>query len=310
MKKVLSIVTLLLMTQISFAIGGASSISKLIFEEGLEAILKQDSQLVGSVASIQNDLARMASTLTGKQTPSGDDIVKAVRDLNTSSAEDGKLKEELLVLLSKDNPTPEDIVAAKDKMIILSRNLGRFDDTTFIACNGACATSGARLANPTNEAVVAIARTIPAEIDAQERMIASSLRTLNIERPRNWKRLVGENNFKALATFLKMASPGAQISAAQREFINAIMEFSKEGDVIKLIDEDNLHFFYRTLVTGDYSDDELISFANLLKRAKTESPSTTGRKEAFYKILDSYTANSPSKKQALEKLREQNCFFK
>jgi hypothetical protein len=310
MKKLIILVFISLLTTSNFAVGGAGTLLEMILDRSVGAILKQDSALSSSATNIQTDIATALLGIARKTDPSSQDVTKAIGELPVTTADDIKLRDELLILLAKEDPSAEDIVASKDKMIILARNLNLLDRSAFIACSGSCTAAGARLAIATDEVIVNIAKEIPQDIPGQERLIGSMMTKLNIDRPRNWKRLINNDDYKALATFLKLAENGSAATPAQRKMINAIFEFSSEGDKVKLIDADNLQLFYREMITGNYSDEELVAFADLLSEAAKKSPSTPGRKDAFYSLLEEKAKRDPAKRDALKGLRESNCFFK
>mgnify|MGYP006078522571 CR=1 FL=1 len=310
MKKLIILVCITLLTTSSFAIGGAGSLLEMILNKSVGAILKQDSALSSSATHIQSDITTALLGIARKADPSAQDVTKAIEGLPVKTADDIKLRDELLILLAKQDPSAEDVVASKDKMILLARNLNLLDRAAFIACSGSCTAAGARLAISTDEVIINIAKEIPQDIPGQERLIASMMTKLSVEKPRNWKSLVDVNDYKALATFLKLAENGSAATPAQRKMINAILEFSGEGDKVKLIDSDNLHLFYREMITGNYSDEELVAFADLLSEASKKSPSSPGRKDAFYALLEEKARRDPAKRDALKGLRESNCFFK
>lgn len=310
MKKIIILVCITLLSTSNFAIGGAGSLLEMILDKSAGVILKQDSTLSSSATNIQSDIATALFGIAKKSDPTAQDVTKAIESLPVKSADDIKLRDELLLLLAKEDPSADDIVASKDKMILLARNLDLLDRSAFIACNGSCTSAGTRLAISTDEVIINIAKEIPQDIPGQERLIASMMTKLKIDRPRNWKSLVDDNDYKALAAFLKLAENGSAANSQQRKMINAILDFSTEGDKVKLIDNDNLHLFYREIVTGNYTKLELSVFADLLSSAAKESPSTAGRKEAFYNLLELQSKKSQMRKDALQQLREQNCFFK
>ena len=304
MKKIIISLVLTFYSITSIAAGAA--MIDLIFEKGLKSILEQDSAIASSVTKIEDDLFIALRGLTNDSV-STEDAVAAIKSIEVKEAEDLKLQAEVVSLLEKESPTTADIIELKDKMILLAHNLGKLDNATFIACNGSCAEAGSTLVNVTTDSITAVASELPSDPATLKRNVKTLMRTSGFGTYRSLTKHIKSSDLKTLATFLKLAQNGSPATPAQRKMIEAIKEFSTEGNNVALLSDSNPHFFFREMIVGNYQDEELIAFADILVSAAKQGGD---RQQAFYDELGKMVKNDSLKKEALEKMKAQNCFFK
>jgi hypothetical protein len=306
MKKIILSLILLALTSPSFA--SAGSLIHLILRKASREILIADKMLTMTAIKVEKDMFAAILGLSGKESPTPEEFLDVVRTLKVQDSEDLILQNELIVLLSKEDPTADDIIQAKSSMLILAKNLKKLDKSMLISCSGACPTAGIRLKEVTNAVVVDIADSVPVDRKSLRNKINSGMRRLRLGRLN--EKVLGSADMHNFAIFLELSKKSSKASSAQREMIAAMVNFSTAKGKTELLSEDNPHFFFRELVTGNYSENELKSFAALLNQAAKESESLPGRQKAFYDILESKIGSSKKRRDALTDLRAQNCFFK
>ena len=317
MKKLLLVFILSLYSLTSF--GRGAILLELLFDgskKSLKKILKGDVPLTTTVSKVEDDILTAVFGITGTKTPTPDVFLKAVNDLQVKDGDDVILQQELITLLGKEDPTAQDIIRAKNKMMILATNLGKIDKSTLIACSGVCKNAGLRFKNVTSPVISKAAKDAPTNPVEIRDEITQTLRGLGYQKlPRNVEKYFDEDQtqgyMRNFAIYLRLVKDKAQAAPGLKKVIESIDEFSKTGNgSIALIDPDNLHYFVREVVTGNYSDEELSALADIISAAAKESDDVTGRKIAFFGKLEAMAKGDPSRKDALQKLRAQNCFFK
>lgn len=290
----------------SFAAGGV--LIDVLLDNASKLIVKSGDIPAQNAQKAQDDIFKAILGISGSEKPSPEQLMDSVKQLQAMTPDDVKLQEELLTLLSKENPTADDVILAKDKMMLLAINLGKVDRSTVLACNGSCTTAGLRFQKIQSANLAEIADQVPVDEKTLTSTVRSSLRTKKFGRlPR--KSYFREGHLRNLAIYLKLVDGKESANLGQKRMIEGITDFSTVNGKTSLVDEDNQHFFFSEVVTGDYKESELLAFAKVLKEAAKRSDSLQGRQKAFFDVLEEMSDGHPSMKKALKELKDKNCFF-
>lgn len=320
MKKLFVLTLCLFLNLSSFAAGGGKLLDLLINESGLIELLTKNGIEGAAAVQVKSYVKNSILSLSvGSEMPTGDALKQIIRNLDSTTT-DKRIQASLLTVLNKeaDSLSTNEVVEAVNNLIFLSNRYG-VRGSLVLACSqcvgSALAPYGFKftLEEVTQSSVRQLLENniIPREPRALSRFISGKMKRLNMGSfGRSSAELVAPEEEKSLAIFLALAEKNSPATAAQRDFIDAVMAFSKTpGGDVKLLNPDNPHKFWTLFDNGSNNDSVLAGYAKLLRESAEEAKGKVNRKEAFYDVLQRNAGDSPEATKRVNSIRLKNCFF-
>lgn len=321
MKKVLLLTTLLSITQVHAA--GGKVIDLLLSETGLMKVLAKSGFEKASARDAQSQLELAIKSLIGdSEIVPKDGLLKAIGKIENTPA-NREVKIELAKILNKesDDITQEDISSLLNNLILLAG----VKDSLLTACvecaAGPLAAKGVKytLKEIKDESVLELVRKniIPNSPRKLNQFISDRMERLGLgDFSKVSSDIVTEADKESLAIFLAMADKSSPATQVQKKFIEAVMNFSKEGDKIELFSPSNPHKFWNSFSNSDMDNDILAELTEVLNRASNDVSDLGSRRDAFYDVLEvrAQEIKDPKRRELvmsrIKSIEEKSCFFK
>ncbi len=321
MKKVLLLTTLLSFTQVHAA--GGKVIDLLLSETGLMKVLAKNGFEKANARAAQSQLELAIKSLIGdSQVVPKDELLKAIGEIENTPA-NREVKIELAKVLNKDGDdvTQEDIASLLNNLILLAGVKGSLVTACGECAAGPLAAKGVNVAlkEITDESVLQLISkdVIPKSPRKLQQFITDRVQRLGLgDFTKVSDDIVSEGDKESLAIFLAMADKSSPATQVQRNFIDAVMNFSKEGDKIDLFSPANPHKFWSSFGNSDMDNDLLAELTEVLNKAADDVSDLGSRKDAFYEVLEGRAQGIKDAKRRelvmarVKSIEEKSCFFK
>ncbi len=321
MKKVLLLTTLLSISQVHAA--GGKVIDLLLSETGLMKVLAKNGFEKANARAAQSQLELAIKSLIGDtDVIPKDGLLKAIGEIENTPA-NREVKIELAKILNKseDEVTQEDIASLLNNLVLLAGVKGSLVTACGECAAGPLAAKGVKVAlkEITDESVLQLINknVIPNSPRKLNQFISDRMERLGLgDFSKVSSDIVTEGDKEALAIFLAMADKSSPATQVQRKFIEAVMNFSKEGDRVDLFSPANPHKFWNSFSNSDMDNDLLVELTEVLNKAADDAGDLGSRKDAFYDVLEGRAEAIKDSKQRelvmsrVKSIEEKSCFFK
>ena len=321
MKKVLLLTTMLSLSQVNAA--GGKVIDLLLSETGLMRVLANTGFERSNARAAQSQIELAVKSLMGdSEVVPKAALLQAIGEIENTPA-NREIKIELAKVLNKegDEVSKEDLVSLLNNLVLLAGVKG-----SLVTACGECA-AGPLAAEGVTVALKEITDSSVLEL-INKNVIPNSPRKLNQFISDRMQRLglgdfskvssdvVSEGDKEALAIFLAMADKSSPATQVQRNFIEAVFNFSQTGgEKVDLFSPSNPHKFWNSFSNTDMDNDLLAEITEVLNKASDETSDLASRKNAFYDVLQkrAEAIEDPKQREVVQakvkSIEEKSCFF-
>lgn len=321
MKKVLLLTTLLTFSQV-YA-GGGKVIDLLLSETGIMKVLTKSGFKHANAEVAHSQLKLAIKSLIGDadNVLPKEGLLKAIGEIENTPA-NREVKIELAKILNKqgDDVSKEDVVSLLNNLVLLAGVKGSLVTACGECAAGPLAADGVKVAlkQITDDSVLKLINknVIPNSPRKLNQFISNRMERLGLgDFSKVSKDMVPEGDKEALAIFLAMADKSSPANPVQRKFIEAVMNFSKDGKKVDIFNPANPHKFWNSFSNTDMDNDLLAELTEVLNKAADDASDVGGRRQAFYDVLErrAESIKDPKRRELLvqrvKSIEEKSCFF-
>ncbi len=321
MKKVLLLTTLLSFSNVNAA--GGKVIDLLLSETGLMRVFAKNGFEKANARAAQSQIELAIKSLLGdSEVVPKAGLLKAIGEIENTPA-NKQIKLELAKVLNKegDEVSKDDLVSLLNNLVLLAGVKGSLVTACGECAAGPLAAEGVKVAlkEITDESILQLINknVIPNSPRKLNQFISDRMQRLGLgDFSKVSSDVVTEGDKEALAIFLAMADKSSPATAVQRKFIDAVLNFSKNGDQVDLFSPSNPHKFWNSFSNSDMDNDLLAEITEVLNRAADETSDLSQRQDAFYDVLRKRADGIKDPKQRevvlakVKSIEEKSCFFK
>lgn len=310
---------LLSLSLTAFASGTGKLVDVLISESGVVEMLAKrgiegvPAQKVSSY--VKNSLISLSFA---DRVPTKRELLEIIGGLGGSES-DVTMRRQLQSLLDKDveKLSKEDVVTSINNLIYLANRYGT-RGSTVLACaecvsdvlkrNGFKFTLEVLEDKASREVLTSILPRKPKDL---QNFISTKMRSLNLgDFSRAGKDLVSPEEERALGLFVALADRNSPATKVQRDFIESILEVSKDSSGrVNILDSNNPHKLWK-MFDKDLDPEYMKEWTDLLREVAEEGKDQASKKESFFKVLEKRAGDDPVKLEQVNMIRSKGCFFR
>ncbi|PIP94706.1 MAG: hypothetical protein COW00_09355 [Bdellovibrio sp. CG12_big_fil_rev_8_21_14_0_65_39_13] len=287
-----------------------SGVMELLAKRGIEGI---PAQKVSSY--VKNSLISLSFA---DRVPTKRELIEIIGGLGGSES-DMAMRKQLQVLLEKpaDKMSKEDVVTSINHLIYLANRYGT-RGSTVLACaecvSDALKKNGFKFTLEVLEDKASkqiLNDVLPRKPKDLQNYISARMRSLDLgDYSRVSKDVVAPEEERALGLFVALADKNSPASKIQRDFIDSILEVSKDSSgKVKLLSEDNPHKLWK-LFDKDMDPELMKEWTDLLREVSEEGKDQASKKDAFFSVLQKRAGDDPVKLEQVNMLKSKGCYFR
>lgn len=287
-----------------------SGVVELLAKRGIDGV---PAQKVSSY--VKNSLISLSFA---DRVPTKRELLEIINGLGSSQS-DVTMRKQLQSLLEKeaDKLSKEDVVTSINNLIYLANRYGT-RGSTVLAC-AECVSDVLKrngfkftlevLEDKASKQV--LTNVLPRKPQDLQNFIGSKMRAMNLgDFSRAGKDLVAPEEERALGLFVALADKSSPATKVQRDFIESILEVSKDSSgKVNILDSNNPHKLWK-LFDKDMDPEFMKEWTDLLREVADEGKDQASKKESFFKVLERRAGDDPVKLEQVNMLRAKGCYFR